>query len=141
MQLSPNTIYRSLIQGFTGQVYIQIFSGEMPTVGPDFVWAQATYAPQLLTTIIAQVTTTSDLMGLRFNPTPATFSANAVKDGVATWFYVTQGSPGNASIAVRGIMGTLTDNHAANDALLIENVNVVTGSPVIAIEMFINLKP
>lgn len=106
---------------------LEIFSGVMPEVTDSFSFAPANYSAQRLG--LAGTLTLQTVNGaIRFNQIPAAFNGTA--SGVAAWFALY-----NSSTASRCIIGTITSAADGTGVLLLENVNVVSGQPIVVTDL------
>lgn len=123
---------------------LSIYSGTIPTVDSAYVWNPSNYTAQLLhqrgPIAIKQITSTvipANSNGVSSYNSGITLTAaltNLIptKTGVATWYAFHNGSANQPVI-----IGSCTDVPTATDTMLLNNVNLVTGSPFTVLDLTI----
>lgn len=135
MRMNDYMMWGTYMYPFGSSDLIYIFSGSMPEVDENFIFALANYADQQLAafTPINQLRISTPPI-LEFSSSPASISAIATKTGTAAWFAIVDQSYRDVAI-----IGTLTDNVQNTDVLLMETVSVIEGQSAILIDLRIDL--
>lgn len=118
-----NNFFAGITAQLTGATYVEIYSGEIPESADGIT--SSTHSDRRLARVTA-FTLEAVNRTLRFGNIPSG-SLNATATGVATWFSIISSS--------YVLLGTITDQVDGTGVLILENVNLVAGTPVNVIEL------
>jgi hypothetical protein len=119
LRIHQNNFIKLLQRISIGNRTVHIFEGPIPNVTKDFTFALADYESKRLATVTMSTTYAGNPPTMLMNGSSPTFSP--IKAGVAAWFAIMGNSPAET------VIGTVTNNSASNDPMLLSALNLEQG--------------